>query len=798
MTSWSVVRSISAIRSTSMRARVLERGERVGRDLAARGLGARRPPARRGASPRTGRCRTRSRPSRGACSARIIARSGGHGWRRRRRPMSWRRWRPGAWIRSAAAVGGRRAPRRRRARDRRPQDAAAGRPIADRPSSRRVPAWKISAPRRRGVVEALDRVARARLAGIARGRQHDRDGRAGRRGSRPPARRPSAAARSPRAAASSSGPSGDGKPRQDACVSGSPKPRVALEQDSGRRRSASGRRRARHGTGCRGGPARPGWAGGSARGASPAASDRSGSGQGTHAAGVRAGSPSSRRLWSRASGRATASRPSQTAMRLASVVVEERLDGPRGKRHRHLRRARRGRAAGGARPQAACRRRRGTEHRWHGRLPPAARPADEAVDELLDAFHRPILDELARRGAVPRRPLRGPDADRRRPASCSSATRASATPRRRSIMPRLAVSLGPILLAAARGHLADGSPTGAGGRLPVLPGATVAIVLAAAGYPEAPRPGDADRGAEADAADRRPHLPRGDAARRDGGVGRRRPRPRRGRAGRRPRRRRGRPPSLAADRIHAAGIQRRHDIGRGVASPRAAWRPPDDPALHARPRWARSGPTSRGSRRCSGSSSRSPAPSPPAARSRPRRSPRSRRARAVDVERIAEIERTTDHDVIAFVSQVAETVGPEGRYLHLGLTSSDVVDTGLALQLRAAGERLLLDCDRLLAVLIGRARAEAGTVMMGRTHSVHAEPTTFGLKLAGWAFELERGRGRLAAAVDEIATGKISGPVGTYSHLGPDIEAEVLGRARSPRGSGQHPDRPARPSCRRC
>src|SRR6185369_11364788 len=146
----------------------------------------------------------------------------------------------------------------------------------------------------------------------------------------------------------------------------------------------------------------------------------------------------------------------------------------------------------------------------------------------------------------------------------------------------------------------------------------------------------------------------------------------------------------------------------------------------------------------------------------------------VDVDRILEIERTTDHDVIAFVSQVAEAVGPEGRYLHLGLTSSDVVDTGLALQLRAAGERLLLDCDRLLAVLIARARAEAGTVMMGRTHSVHAEPTTLGLKLAGWAFELERGRVRLATAVDEIGTGKISGPVGTYSHLGPEIEAEVL------------------------
>ena len=155
--------------------------------------------------------------------------------------------------------------------------------------------------------------------------------------------------------------------------------------------------------------------------------------------------------------------------------------------------------------------------------------------------------------------------------------------------------------------------------------------------------------------------------------------------------------------------------------------------------------------------------------------PAALEARArIDVDRIAEIERTTDHDVIAFVSQVAETVGPEGRFLHFGLTSSDVVDTGLALQLRAAGRRLLADIDRLLAVTISRARAEADTVMMGRTHSVHAEPTTLGLKLAGWAFEVDRGRVRLAAAVDEIATGKISGPVGTYSHLAPDVEAEVL------------------------
>ncbi len=146
----------------------------------------------------------------------------------------------------------------------------------------------------------------------------------------------------------------------------------------------------------------------------------------------------------------------------------------------------------------------------------------------------------------------------------------------------------------------------------------------------------------------------------------------------------------------------------------------------------------------------------------------------VDVERIEELERTTDHDVIAFVSQVAESIGPEGRYLHLGLTSSDVVDTALALQLRAAGELLLRDADRLVEVLVARARAEAGTVMMGRTHSVHAEPTTFGLKLAGWAFEVDRGRRRLAEAVAEIGTGKLSGPVGTYSHLEPEIEAEVM------------------------
>jgi len=146
----------------------------------------------------------------------------------------------------------------------------------------------------------------------------------------------------------------------------------------------------------------------------------------------------------------------------------------------------------------------------------------------------------------------------------------------------------------------------------------------------------------------------------------------------------------------------------------------------------------------------------------------------VDVERIAELERTTDHDVIAFVSQVAETVGEHGRWLHFGLTSSDVVDTALALQCREAAQRLLADLDRLVEVLTARAREHASTVMMGRTHSVHAEPITFGLKLASWAFEVDRDRRRLRAAADDLATGKISGPVGSYSTVEPAIETEAL------------------------
>jgi len=146
----------------------------------------------------------------------------------------------------------------------------------------------------------------------------------------------------------------------------------------------------------------------------------------------------------------------------------------------------------------------------------------------------------------------------------------------------------------------------------------------------------------------------------------------------------------------------------------------------------------------------------------------------VDVTRIAELEKTTDHDVVAFVNQVAETVGEEGRYLHFGLTSSDVVDTALALQCRAAADLLLSELDELIGLLARKAREHAGTVMMGRTHSVHAEPITLGIKLATWAFELDRDRQRLRAAAEDLATGKLSGPVGTYSQVGPEIEAAVM------------------------
>jgi adenylosuccinate lyase len=139
-------------------------------------------------------------------------------------------------------------------------------------------------------------------------------------------------------------------------------------------------------------------------------------------------------------------------------------------------------------------------------------------------------------------------------------------------------------------------------------------------------------------------------------------------------------------------------------------------------------------------------------------------------ERVAEIEQTTDHDLAAFVDAVAEQLGPEGRWVHYGLTSSDVVDTALALQIRDAGDLLLAGIDRSLAVVVRRAEEHRRTVCIGRSHGIHAEPTTFGWKLAGWAFELDRARDRLERALDGCRVGQLSGTVGTYAAIDPEVE----------------------------
>ena len=152
---------------------------------------------------------------------------------------------------------------------------------------------------------------------------------------------------------------------------------------------------------------------------------------------------------------------------------------------------------------------------------------------------------------------------------------------------------------------------------------------------------------------------------------------------------------------------------------------------------------------------------------------------------MAEIEKITDHDTAAFVDAVAEQLGPEGRWVHFGLTSSDVVDTGLALQIQDAGALVLEGIGRALAAVLERAEEHRHTVMIGRTHGVHAEPITFGWKLAGWAFELDRASTRLARALEETRVGQLSGTVGTYAQLEPEVEriaCEQVGldRTRSP------------------
>ncbi|MBW1778563.1 MAG: adenylosuccinate lyase [Deltaproteobacteria bacterium] len=143
------------------------------------------------------------------------------------------------------------------------------------------------------------------------------------------------------------------------------------------------------------------------------------------------------------------------------------------------------------------------------------------------------------------------------------------------------------------------------------------------------------------------------------------------------------------------------------------------------------------------------------------------------VERIAQIEEKTKHDVIAFTTNVAEHVGPDARYIHMGMTSSDVLDTSMAVLLKDAGKIILKDMDALLEAIRQRAFEHKNTVMVGRSHGIHAEPITFGLKLAVWYDEMRRNKKRIQNAVNGIRYGKISGAVGTFANTAPEIEAYV-------------------------
>jgi adenylosuccinate lyase len=159
------------------------------------------------------------------------------------------------------------------------------------------------------------------------------------------------------------------------------------------------------------------------------------------------------------------------------------------------------------------------------------------------------------------------------------------------------------------------------------------------------------------------------------------------------------------------------------------------------------------------------------------------RAKAPTPERVRELEESTQHDVAAFVDAVGEPLGEEGRWFHYGLTSSDVVDTSLALQVQEAGRLIVTGLDRAFAATVRRADEHRDALMMGRTHGVHAEPTTFGLKLAGWAFELDRAQTRVGRALEGMRVGKLSGAVGTYSATDPELErlaCERLGLEPAP------------------
>lgn len=155
---------------------------------------------------------------------------------------------------------------------------------------------------------------------------------------------------------------------------------------------------------------------------------------------------------------------------------------------------------------------------------------------------------------------------------------------------------------------------------------------------------------------------------------------------------------------------------------------------------------------------------------------RIREKASYDLSRIDEIEKVTRHDVVAFLSAVAEKAGEDSRYIHLGLTSSDLLDTTLALQLADAGQILLENLDRLLSILREKAQQYRRTVMVGRTHGIHAEATTFGLKMASWYAETERNRQRMHQAREDIRYGKLSGAVGNFANLSPRVEEYVCQR----------------------
>ena len=230
---------------------------------------------------------------------------------------------------------------------------------------------------------------------------------------------------------------------------------------------------------------------------------------------------------------------------------------------------------------------------------------------------------------------------------------------------------------------------------------------------------------------------------------------------------------LAAKILRVAGLAA--PAGGAALGSRQGGRADDRALLHSRA-WRPSGPTRRACPPGWRSRWRCARRGPGWARSPSRRWRTSSVKASFDVQRVAEIEEVTQHDVIAFVSCVAENVGDASKYLHYGLTSSDVLDTGLALQLQAAGALLEEETIRLGQILQRRAEEHRDTIMIGRTHGVHAEPITFGMVLGLWAFEIKRGLERLREATRQVSVGKISGAVGTYANVDPQVEEITMDR----------------------